>query len=158
MDDTKAQITKIAREVNKLATRTLKLDGIGTSEFDLIHVVRKHNGITPSEICQILGTDKGAVTRQIASLLKKGYVISRPNPSDRRSRLIFPTAKAEALKVSKRHIETIFYEWLLEILQPEEKAVFVSLLDRLYHRSKEESKSGFVDVNKRIEDKRNEEK
>ena len=43
MDETHAQITKIAREVNKFVVRTLKKDGIGSSEFDLIHAVRKQD-------------------------------------------------------------------------------------------------------------------
>ena len=101
MDITKAEITKIAREVNKLAVRTLKRDGIGTSEFDLIHVVRKHDGISQSNICQILGTDKAAVAREVASLVKKGYLIKKKDPDDNRSSLIYPTEKAEELKVSK---------------------------------------------------------
>lgn len=84
MDITKAQITKIAREVNKLAVKTLKKDGIGTSEFDLIHVVRKHNGITQAEICQILGTDKAAVAREVTSLIKRGYLTKKKNPADGR--------------------------------------------------------------------------
>ena len=46
MDATKRQITKIAREVNKFTARMLKLDGIGTAEYDFIHVVRKNPGIT----------------------------------------------------------------------------------------------------------------
>ena len=34
MDNTKRQITKIAREVNKFTARMLKLDGIGTEKAD----------------------------------------------------------------------------------------------------------------------------
>lgn len=46
MDITKRRITKIAREVSKFTVRTLRADGVGTSEFDFIHVVRKNPGIT----------------------------------------------------------------------------------------------------------------
>ena len=128
MDITKAQITKIAREVNKLAVKTLKKDGIGTSEFDLIHVVRKHNGITQAEICQILGTDKAAVAREVTSLIKRGYLTKKKNPADGRSSLVYPTEKAEELKISKRHVETAYYEYLLEALNDEEKEIFPCFL------------------------------
>lgn len=40
MDDTKRQITKIAREVGKFTVQTMKEEGIGTAEFDVIHLVR----------------------------------------------------------------------------------------------------------------------
>lgn len=152
MDITKAQITKIAREVNKLAVKTLKKDGIGTSEFDLIHVVRKHNGITKAEICQILGTDKAAVAREVTSLIKRGYLTKKKNPADGRSSLVYPTEKAEELKISKRHVETAYYEYLLEALNDEEKENFSMLLNKLYLRSKEESKAGFPNITKRIEE------
>lgn len=152
MDITKAQITKIAREVNKLAVKTLKKDGIGTSEFDLIHVLRKHNGITQAEICQILGTDKAAVAREVTSLIKRGYLTKKKNPADGRSSLVYPTEKAEELKISKRHVETAYYEYLLEALNDEEKENFSMLLNKLYLRSKEESKAGFPNITKRIEE------
>ena len=152
MDITKAEITKIAREVNKLAVRTLKRDGIGTSEFDLIHVVRKHDGISQSNICQILGTDKAAVAREVASLVKKGYLIKKKDPDDNRSSLIYPTEKAEELKVSKRHVETAYYEYLLEGLTEQERGTCAHLLEKIYLRSKAESKAGFPNIRKIIEE------
>ncbi len=42
MDYTKRQITKIAREVNKFTVRMLKTEGVGSAEYDFIHVVRKN--------------------------------------------------------------------------------------------------------------------
>ena len=51
MDITQRQITKIARKAGKFISQTIKEEGVGTAEFDLIHVVRKRPGITQSEIC-----------------------------------------------------------------------------------------------------------
>lgn len=41
MDITKRQITKIAREVGKFTVRTMKEEGVGTAEFDLIFPQRR---------------------------------------------------------------------------------------------------------------------
>ena len=49
MDPTKRQITKIAREVSSYTVHKMKDEGIGTAEFDFIHAVRHHPGITQSE-------------------------------------------------------------------------------------------------------------
>lgn len=151
MDRTKRQITKIAREVGRFTVRTMKADGVGTAEFDLIHVVRKNPGITQAEICKHLGTDKGAVARQTANLEAKGYLRREENPSDGRSRLIFPTEQAEGLKNSKAHIEARFYEWLAQPLSDGEREEFVRLLDVLYRRCKEESKAGFPNMTAYLE-------
>lgn len=151
MDVTQRKITKIAREVGKFTARTMKADGVGTAEFDLIHVVRKKPGITQSEICRILGADKGAVAKQTSNLEAKGYLRREENPEDKRSQLIFPTEQAQTLKNSKAHIETEFYAWLLESLNEEEQVEFARLLDVLYQRCKTESKEGFPNMKKRIE-------
>ena len=143
MDISQRKIAKIAREVGKFTASTMKADGVGTAEFDLIHVVRKNPGITQSEICRILGADKGAVAKQTANLEVKGYLRRKDNPADGRSQLIYPTEQAQHLKNSKAHIEAVFYEWLLSSLSEKEQLEFTRLLDVLYRKCKEESKSGF---------------
>ena len=152
MDITKRQITKIAREVGKFTVRTMKEEGVGTAEFDLIHVVRKRPGITQAEICKILGTDKGAVAKQTANLEAKGYLRRENNPADGRSQLIFPTEKAQSLKNSKAHIEALFYEWLAAALSEEDQKEFARLLDILYRRCKAESKADFPEMTARIKE------
>ena len=112
MDLTERKITKIAREASKLAVRTLKEDGIGTAEYDFIHLVRHHPGITQAEVREQLRVDKGAAARRAASLEAKGYLIRQANPKDGRSQLLFATEKAEGLRNSKAQVETTFYEWL----------------------------------------------
>ena len=91
MDITQRRMTKIAREAAKFTTRTLRADGVGTAEFDLIHVVRHAPGITQAEACKRLGVDKGAVARQAANLESKGYLIRARNPKDGRSQLLYAT-------------------------------------------------------------------
>lgn len=134
MDITERKITKIAREVSKFTVRTLRAEGIGPGEFDVLHVIRKNPGIT--------GFDKGAVARQTASLEAKGYLRREANSADGRSRCLYATAQAERLKNSKATVETQFYGWLLAPLTEPERAEFARLLDVLYQRCK----AGFPNV------------
>lgn len=46
MDITEREITKIAREAEKLVLLTLREKGVGTAEIDLIHALRHHPGCT----------------------------------------------------------------------------------------------------------------
>lgn len=152
MDASKRQITKIAREAAKLTLLTMREDGIGSAEFDFIHLVRHNPGITQAEIREKLKIDKGAAARRAASLESKGLLIRRKNPQDGRSRLLYATEKAEKLKNSKVSIETAFYEWLLAELPEEERTHFCRVLNTLYERSKKESRNGFPNVSLRIQD------
>lgn len=150
MDTTRRQITKIAREVSKFTVRALKTEGVGTAQYDFIHVVRKNPGITQAAVRQILTLDKGAAARRAASLEAKGYIIRKPNPDDGRSRFLYATEKADSLKNSKASVEALYYEWLEEALTPEDSAQFCRILNILYERSKAESKAGFPNLTRRF--------
>ena len=151
MENQGRKITKIAREVGKFTVRTLKEEGIGTSELDFIHVVRKNPGISQTEVCRILGIDKASATRQALSLEHKGMLVRKQDPDDKRAKCLYATAKADHLKASKADVERSFYSWLMEDLTETETETFTDILDRLYHKCKEESKAGFPHMTERIE-------
>ena len=138
MDATRRQMTKIAREVGKFTVQMMKEEGIGTAEFDVIHFIRHNPGVTQTEVRETLKIDRGAAAKRVASLENKGYLIRKPNP----------TEKAEELKNSKAQIEAIFYEWLLEDLPEEEKETFCRTLEKLYWKSKRERQSGFAEISR----------
>ena len=90
MDNTERKITKIAREANRFTVQTMKEDGIGTAEMDVIHFVRHNPGTTQKEMWEALKIDKGATARRVARLEEKGYLTREPNPLDGRSQLLYP--------------------------------------------------------------------
>lgn len=151
MDKSERKMTKIAREVSKFTVQTMKEDGIGTAEFDFIHLVRHNPGITQAAIRGQLKLDKGAAARRTASLESKGYLVRKENPNDKRSANLYATEKAENLKNSKAYLEGIYYEWLLDKLPKEECDAFVETLGKLYVLSKTESRAGFPNLRRIID-------
>ena len=144
MDITERKITKIAREAEKSVLRYLREDGVGTAEIDLIHALRHNPGCTQAKLAEILNADKAAVARRTQNLEKKGYLVRKDDPNDKRSRLLFPTEKAETLKASKAEIESAFYEYITTgALSESEAETFAKLLDKVYVASKTESRAGF---------------
>ena len=132
------KIGKIAREAQKLNAMVFKETNIGSSELELIHYVRHHPGTTQQEAANELHGEKGAVTKRVRSLVKKGYLICRQDIKDKRKHLLYPTKKAQTLKQSRTSIEAAFYDWLLEDLNQEEKEIFLITLDKMYAKSKKE--------------------
>jgi len=63
-DPTERQMTKIAREAAKFTVQMMKADGIGTAEFDFIHLVRHNPGMTQADVRAALKIDKGAAARR----------------------------------------------------------------------------------------------
>ena len=153
MDATERKMTKIAREVSKFTVQTMKGEGVGTAEFDVIHLVRHNPGITQTKVRETLKIDKGAAAKRVASLEAKGYLVRKPNPEDGRSQLLYATEKAESLKNSKAEIETFFYEWLLAELPEKEAESFCETLDKLYWKSKKERQNHFAELSKILREK-----
>lgn len=143
MDFTERKITKIAREAEKLVLLSLREEGVGTAEIDLIHALRHNPGCSQAKLAEILRADKAAIARRTKNLEAKGFLVREDDPADRRSQLLYPTEKAEAMKSSKTEIEASFYEYLLSGLSREEAETFAALLDKLYTASKAESRKGF---------------
>ena len=143
MDLTERKITKIAREAEKLVLLSLREEGVGTAEIDLIHALRHNPGCSQAKLAEILRADKAAIARRTKNLEAKGFLVREDDPADRRSQLLYPTEKAETMKSSKTEIEASFYEYLLSGLSREEAETFAALLDKLYTASKAESRKGF---------------
>ena len=143
MDITERKITKIAREAEMLVLRTLREEGVGTAEIDLIHALRHHPVCSQAVLSVLLHADKAAIARRTKNLETKGYLVRKDAPNDRRSQLLYPTEKAESLKSSKAEIEAAFYEYLTSVLTEEEASAFAASLNKLYTASKTESRAGF---------------
>ena len=141
MDITERKITKIAREAEKLVLCTLREKGVGTAEIDLIHALRHNPGCTQAALAELLHADKAAIARRTKNLEAKGYLVRKDAPDDRRSRLLYPTEKAESLKASKAEIE----------------AAFAATLNKLYTASKKESRAGFPHFKKTEGDEKDDE-
>ena len=58
------EITKIARETQKLHQLVLKDTSIGSSELDVIHYVRHHPGTSQSEVVEGLHSKKSTVSAE----------------------------------------------------------------------------------------------
>lgn len=152
MDITNRRITQIARDVEKFAVSTMKLDGIGTAEFDLLHFVRHHPGCTQADARESLNMDKGAVARRTANLEEKELLERKKNSADGRSQLLYATEKAERFKLSRITIESIYYEWMTSELSDEDKTTLARILNEIGQKAAIESQAGFPNVGKILED------
>lgn len=69
-------------------------------------------GSRPSELAKRLGVTKGAIGQLVKRLEDRGFVTLEPDPTDRRARIVRPTAKtAEAYRVSRRALLEVEEDW-----------------------------------------------
>jgi len=89
-------------------------------------------GITVSGLAGLAGVRKQTMAQAIEQLERMGYVERRPNPNDRRSRLVFLTPRGESVKPVTHVTAARVEERWAELTSPEElEALRASLLHLL---------------------------
>jgi len=75
----------------------LKDFGFGRAHHRVLHFVNRHSGLRVADLLDILTITKQSLSRVLKQLIDKGYIGQQAGSSDRRERLLFPTAKGRAL-------------------------------------------------------------
>lgn len=146
MDLSRRMITKIARNAARFTQRQGKALGLGSSEYEALHFIRKNPGACQDAVVQGLGMEKSAVAHLMAGLEQKGFITRTKDPQDNRRRLLFATPKAERLRDSRAALEAYYYQWLLETLAPAQRDAFLQTLELLYQKSKMDWRNGFAEI------------
>jgi DNA-binding MarR family transcriptional regulator len=78
------------------------------------------DGITVSELAELARVRKQTMTQAVEQLERMGYVERRPNPRDRRSRLVFLTERGESVRpITHGAAERVEERWA-ELMSPKE--------------------------------------
>lgn len=88
------------------ADHVLEEFGFGRAHHRVVHFVQRYPGLTVADLLEVLRITKQSLGRVLKQLLDEGYIIQRAGDSDRRQRLLFATAKGEALVVKLASLQT----------------------------------------------------
>ena len=128
-----AFITFIANKLSNSATALYQANfGVNVTEWRMMSLLAIEPGIPASRICQVIGYDKGPVSRTLAALQKRGLIAIRTDPKDGRSHSISLTARGRAThdKVIVAALER--ERRLLSCLDKGEQEVLIDLLRRIH--------------------------
>ncbi|WP_042366090.1 MarR family winged helix-turn-helix transcriptional regulator [Streptacidiphilus neutrinimicus] len=76
------------RLYNALNDRLRERHAIVTSQFEFLRYLRDHAGARVADVAAEFAIGIGATSKGVDRLEKQGWVVRRPNPSDRRSSLL----------------------------------------------------------------------
>src|SRR5712691_11812395 len=79
------------------ADEVLAKFGFGRAHHRVLHFVNRNPGMKVAELLGILRITKQSLGRVLKQLIDEGYVEQKEGATDRRQRLLFVTAKGEAL-------------------------------------------------------------
>lgn len=74
-EDFVSLIFSMNKNIQKLKTEKMKSFGLnGSDVMCLFYLSQNSDGLTATRLCEMISTDKAAVSRVLASLNKKGYI------------------------------------------------------------------------------------
>jgi DNA-binding MarR family transcriptional regulator len=92
------------------ADEVLAKFGFGRAHHRVLHFVNRNPGMKVAQLLDILNITKQSLGRVLKPLIDEGYVEQREGASDRRQRLLFVTAKGEALAVRLALLQTARFD------------------------------------------------
>jgi DNA-binding MarR family transcriptional regulator len=88
------------------ADHVLEEFGFGRAHHRVIHFVHRYPGLKVADLLDVLRITKQSLGRVLKQLLDEGYIVQKAGAKDRRERLLFATAKGEALVAQLAGLQT----------------------------------------------------
>ena len=79
------------------ADHELEAFGFGRAHHRVMHFVTRYPGLKVADLLDVLRITKQSLGRVLKQLLDEGYIVQKTGNNDRRQRLLYATAKGEAL-------------------------------------------------------------
>lgn len=106
--------------------------GVGVTEWRVMALLAMEAPIPAARICQVIGLDKGPVSRCLSAMQEAGLVRVKPDRNDARLRPVALTATGRRLhdRIIKLALER--EDKLLSCLKAAERKTLLALLNRLH--------------------------
>ena len=102
------------------ADHELKAFGFGRAHHRVLHFVYRYPGLKVADLLDVLRITKQSLGRVLKQLLDEGYIVQKTGNNDRRQRLLFATAKGEALVGRLAGLQTTRINRALADLAPDD--------------------------------------
>ena len=126
------RITRLSALIQRELERVFAQHGLAGGDFDVLATLRRSGApVTPGELSYATMVTTGGMTKRLDRLEALGLVRRKPDPNDRRGRLIALTDEGRALmdRAVEAHLGN--EERLLEGLPPAKREHLVALLREL---------------------------
>jgi DNA-binding MarR family transcriptional regulator len=102
------------------ADHELEAFGFGRAHHRVMHFVTRYPGLKVADLLDVLRITKQSLGRVLKQLLDEDYIVQKTGNNDRRQRLLFATAKGEALVTRLAVLQTRRIDRALEQIGPDD--------------------------------------
>ncbi|MFB6732489.1 MarR family winged helix-turn-helix transcriptional regulator [Bacillus mobilis] len=138
MDNLGYLLHKISVMTKTELTNQLKEYNITAQQWSVLKDISLYpNGTTPAVIAGKLLADRPTVTGIIQRLVQKGWIVTKHNPSDKRSHLVFLTDKASSLIHEIEHVSDNVIKIAVMNIPKDEVEITMCVLKNMIQNLKE---------------------
>ena len=101
------------------ADDVLEAFGFGRAHHRVVHFVQRYPGLKVADLLDVLRITKQSLGRVLKQLLDEDYIVQKAGAADRRQRLLFATAKGEALVAQLAGLQTNRIDRAMDGLSPD---------------------------------------
>tara|TARA_R110002074_G_scaffold25767_2_gene76074 strand:+ start:801 stop:1322 length:522 start_codon:yes stop_codon:yes gene_type:complete len=105
--------------------------GVSPAQSRILTEIYRQGGLTQTALADILGMEKAPLGRLLDRIEEMGLIERKPDPSDRRARLVFHTQKAESLDEPMWGVGRSMFDTALKGLSSDEITQIMTIFDHL---------------------------
>ncbi|MEI8150901.1 MAG: MarR family transcriptional regulator [Hyphomicrobiales bacterium] len=124
-----------ARQTRCLSEMYVQKFGLSVSQWKVLPIIGYYGPMSAKNVGERTSLAPEKVTRSVDQLVIRGYVIRRADPKDRRRVVLSLAAKGRDVFNESEKIRGAIEDEFLAALQPQERATFHRLLDKLERRA-----------------------
>ncbi|MGA5716775.1 MarR family winged helix-turn-helix transcriptional regulator [Bacillus bombysepticus] len=137
MDNLGYLLHKISVMTKTELTNQLKEYNINAQQWAVLKDISLYsNGTTPAMIADRLLADRPTITGIIQRLLQKGWIVTKNNPSDKRSHLVFLTDKANLLLHEIENVSNDVIRGAIKDIPKDEIEIAIGVLQNMIQNLK----------------------
>jgi MarR family transcriptional regulator for hemolysin len=118
----------VARLLRKRFDQRARALGLSRSQWQVLAHLSRHEGINQSGLAEILEIENITLGRLVDRMAEAGWLERRPDPNDRRARLLFMTEKVAPVMEQMRALAEETRNEALDGLPPDQRETLVDLL------------------------------
>ncbi len=117
--------------------REYEFKQLGLNAFEHFYILNicRNPGLSQDQIARRLYLNKSTVTRQLASLEEKGFVLRVVDENDKRVMRVYPTEKAIEIRPKIFELIRKWNDYVLNDFSEEEKTLLFPMLARIMERA-----------------------
>ena len=116
----------------------------GRAHHRVLHFINRNPGMKVAELLDILKITKQSLGRVLKQLIQQGYVVQKEGSTDRRQRLLYVTAKGEALAMKLAGLQTARIARALSELGPNGHDMACRFLSAMINSEQRDSVLRFI--------------